>query len=126
MPLGEVSPRSAMLTLEVAGTVCLGGIQDVRRVFLWFGRILTLAGPRPFLLVLMSRCSRRACFLYGSAFIPYYLLSPLIAPLFIAARGDFGCFMCFYGFSWFFFFFSYLLLFVSRFLLGWSTCMHLR
>ena len=45
-----------MLTLEVAGILGLIGIRDVRRVFLWLVEYLTLAGPCPFLLVLVSHC----------------------------------------------------------------------
>ena len=47
---------------------------------------LTLAGPCPFLLMPMSYCPGRVYFFEVRRPFPYYLLSPLITPLLIAAR----------------------------------------
>ena len=58
-----------MLTLEVAGILGLIGIRDVRRVFLWLVEYLTLAGPCPFLLVLVSHCPGWARFFEILVFI---------------------------------------------------------
>ena len=65
MAPGEFLPWSVMLTLKVAGV--LVGIRDVRWVFLWSGCI---AGPRPFLLVLVLRCSGRVRFFGGTTYVP--------------------------------------------------------
>ena len=64
-----------MLTLEVAGILGLIGIRDVRRVFLWLVEYLTLAGPCPSLLVLVSHCPGWARFFEILVFI--FLLSSI-------------------------------------------------
>ena len=70
--------------------------------------VLTLAGPRPFLLVLVLHCPGRVRFFEILAIVSYYLLSPLIIPPYIAARvvlvfiwfflGGFGVYIVFFFF----------------------------
>ena len=107
-----------MLTLEVAGILGLIGIRDVRRVFLWLVEYLTLAGPCPFLLVLVSHCPGWVRFFEILVFISLLSSISVDNSSSYCGQGGLGVFM--------FFFFFYFLFLVSRFLLGWITCIHLR
>ncbi len=79
---------------------------------------LTLAGPCPFLLPLMSHCPGWVCFFCGSAYISLLSSISIVNSSFYRGQGDLGDFGCFYVFFFFFFFFYYIILLVNMFIIG--------